>query len=315
MSQLIKLPNQSLSQIGNQLITEVSATPYEVRINRKNPACFVFLIDQSGSMESTWGNDDSQTKAEIVALQVNNAINELINICQKTEPEPRPYFDILAMGYGANGNEAEILWEGALKGRTFVKPADLKQNPTGNQGEIEIIRKTFKGQTTVKIPVPFWFSAVANSLTPMGSAFDKCTELLTEWTAQNPTSFPPIVLNITDGEQTDCKDDELLNKAYHLKQTNTLYGNTLLFNVHISSHKEDAVLFPERKSDLPNVAHCELLYKMSSVLPTPFKKRIAHEIKKKDLMETTEFVAMTFQASVGDLTKCLDIGTKTIQPY
>jgi uncharacterized protein YegL len=163
--------------------------------------------------------------------------------------------------------------------------------------------------------VPFWFSAVANSLTPMGNAFDECTQLLTEWTTAHPTSFPPIVLNITDGAQTDCKDDELIQKAYQLKQTTTLYGNTLLFNVHISSQKESAVLFPERKSDLPDVAHCDLLYKMSSVLPTPFKKRIAHEIKKKDILEDTEYVAMTFQASVGDLTKCLDIGTKTIQPY
>jgi hypothetical protein len=45
MSQLIKQQNQSLSQIGNQLISEVSVTPYDVRVNRENPACFVFLID------------------------------------------------------------------------------------------------------------------------------------------------------------------------------------------------------------------------------------------------------------------------------
>ena len=52
---------------------------------------------------------------------------------------------------------------------------------------------------------------------------------------------------------------------------------------------------------------------MSSILPLAFKQRIAHEVKQTDLKENTDYVAMTFQASVGDLIKCLDIGTKTIQ--
>ena len=206
MQSLQKTTSQSLSQIGENILIEMQTADYDTRINRDRPACFVFLIDQSGSMKDNWGGDTSKSKAEMVALYVNNAMNELINACQKTEPEPRHYFDISVIGYGQKSEEAQILWEGNLAGKTFVSPAELKQNPTDNNGEIEVIRRTFKGETKVKIPVVYWFSPVATSLTPMGSAFDKCTEILNEWTAQHANSFPPIVINITDGEQTDCQD-------------------------------------------------------------------------------------------------------------
>ena len=67
----------------------------------------------------------------------------------------------------------------------------------------------------------YWFSPLAASLTPIGSAFDKCTEILNDWTTQHANSFPHIVINITDGQQTDDEPDELLEKAYQLRQTKT----------------------------------------------------------------------------------------------
>jgi uncharacterized protein YegL len=313
MQSLQKSTSQSLSQIGENILIETQTADYETRINRDRPACFVFLIDQSGSMKDNWGGDTSKSKAEMVALYVNNAMNELINACQKTEAEPRHYFDIAVIGYGQKSEEAQILWEGNLAGKTFVSPAELKQNPTGNNGEIEVVRRTFKGETKVKIPVVYWFSPVAASLTPMGSAFDKCTEILNDWTSQHANSFPPIVINITDGEQTDCQPDKLLEKAYQLRQTKTHYGKTLLFNVHISVSTEQSVVFPESMDELPQNKQSRLLYDMSSMLPMAFKQRIATEVKKTDLRESTEYVAMTFQASVSDMIKCLDIGTKTIK--
>ncbi len=83
-----------------------------------------------------------------------------------------------------------------------------------------------------------------------GSAFDKCTEIL--WTSQHANSFPHIVINITDGEQTDCQPDQLLEKVYQLHQNKTHYGKTLLFNVHISASTEQSVIFPESMSELPH---------------------------------------------------------------
>jgi uncharacterized protein YegL len=304
--------NNSLSQIGSELISNTVLKPYDTRISRDRPACFVFLIDQSGSMSGSWGANADKSKAEIVADYVNNAINELINVCQKSDPKPLHYFDICVIGYGQS-ETAQILWEGNLAGKTFVSPADLKENPTGNQGEIEVERKTFKGVSIVKIPVSYWFTPVAASLTPMGSALDLCAEILTDWTDQHQNSFPPIVINITDGEQTDCENDELIEKAYHLKQSKTLYGNTLLFNIHITDDEADAVLFPLAISELPDNEQCHTLYNMSSNLPEIFNRRVAHEIKKVDLSSNTQYVAMAYQASISQFVKFLDIGTKTVK--
>ncbi len=313
MTQIQKATTTELSKTGDSILLDTSLRPYQVRISRERPGCFVFLIDQSGSMRSSWGNDRSKSKADLVALYVNNALNEVINICQKSEPEPRPYFEVCVIGYGMNNEQSEILWTGNLAGQTFITPAELKRNPTGNGGEIEVTRKTFKGETKVKIPVPFWFSPQAGSLTPMGDAFDRSKNILSDWVRLHPDSFPPIVINITDGEQTDCNDNELLKKAHSLKQIKTLYGNTLLFNAHISGTNDAAILFPESEDDLPQDERCRQLYEMSSMLPEIFKRRIAATIKKTDLSEDTGYVAMTYQGSVGDLTRFLDIGTKTLE--
>ena len=51
---------------------------YSAEISRGNPTCFLFLIDQSGSMEDTFGGEYSgSTKADTKADAVANAINRL----------------------------------------------------------------------------------------------------------------------------------------------------------------------------------------------------------------------------------------------
>jgi Mg-chelatase subunit ChlD len=54
---------------------------------------------------------------------------------------------------------------------------------------------------TVKFPI--WFDPVANGGTPMCAALGRATTILQGWLAQHPDCFPPIVINITDGEATD----------------------------------------------------------------------------------------------------------------
>jgi uncharacterized protein YegL len=249
-----------------------------------------------------------------VALYLNENLNNLINISQKTEPDPRHYFDIAVIGYGQDSENAAIIWEAPLDKEIFVSPAQLRNNPTGFEGEKEQEVNVFGQIKKIKVPIPFWFLPIAKSLTPMGSAIDKCTEILTDWIAKHPASLPPIVINITDGEQTDCKDSELLQKAQKLKSLSTMYGNTLLINVHISSDIDQKVLFPQSKSELPQNNQSHLLYEMSSVMPRIFAKRIASEIHKKDLQENMSFVGMSFQASVSDMIKFLNIGTLTFKP-
>src|SRR5262249_27808138 len=81
--------------------------------------------------------------------------------------------------------------------------------------------------------------------------------------AQHPTSFPPIVFNITDGEATD---GDPTNAADLVKNLTTNDGNILLFNVHVSSTQAAPVQFPDNETGLPD-NFARLLFRISSPLP------------------------------------------------
>src|SRR5438876_5714143 len=54
---------------------------------------------------------------------------------------------------------------------------------------------------TVKFPV--WFDPYSKGGTPMCAALKEATKITETWCQEHPNGFPPIVINITDGEATD----------------------------------------------------------------------------------------------------------------
>ena len=51
---------------------------YSAEISRVNPTCFLFLIDQSGSMAESWGGESGKTKAQGVADAINRLLQTLV---------------------------------------------------------------------------------------------------------------------------------------------------------------------------------------------------------------------------------------------
>jgi len=51
--------------------------------------------------------------------------------------------------------------------------------------------------------LPVWFDAVAQGNTPMNAAFSAVVAPLRAWVSQHSASFPPIIINLTDGAYTD----------------------------------------------------------------------------------------------------------------
>ena len=51
---------------------------YTAEISRVNPTCFLFLIDQSGSMAESWGGEAGKTKAQGVADAINRLLQTLV---------------------------------------------------------------------------------------------------------------------------------------------------------------------------------------------------------------------------------------------
>src|SRR5437867_3698568 len=57
--------------------------PYSAKINRANPSCFLFVIDESGSMDELM--ESGRSKAQFVADVLNKTLAELIPRCTKAD--------------------------------------------------------------------------------------------------------------------------------------------------------------------------------------------------------------------------------------
>lgn len=61
--------------------------PYSAEISRANPSCFVFVIDQSGSMGDAFGGASSsgRSKAQELSDVLNRLLQNLVTRCAKGE--------------------------------------------------------------------------------------------------------------------------------------------------------------------------------------------------------------------------------------
>jgi len=101
--------------------------PYSAEISRKNPTCFLFLIDQSGSMNDPFGTGESKKrKADGVADAINNMLRELGIRCAKDEGI-RDYFHVGVIGYGSHVGPA---FGGSLRGKDLVFISQVAESRT-----------------------------------------------------------------------------------------------------------------------------------------------------------------------------------------
>lgn len=273
--------------------------PYSAEVSRGNPSCFLFLIDQSGSMADSWGGGTAgQKKADGVADVINRFLQNLTIRCAKAEGV-RDYYDVGVIAYGAQAGPA---FAGALAGKDLVAISEVAMTPARIE---ERTKKESDGaggvlERTVKFPV--WFDPVASGGTPMCQALGRAHMVLSRWLQQHPSCFPPIVINITDGEPTD---GDPTAAAESLMQLSSADGNALLFNVHISSHGAAPIEFPDNDEALPD-EHARLLFKISSRLPEVHRSAAAQE--GIPVSENTRGFA--FNADMVSLVRFLDIGTR-----
>ena len=271
---------------------------YTAEISRKNPSCFLFLIDRSGSMADPFGEDAKRRKSDQVADVINRLLQNLIIKCAKQEGV-RDYYHIGVIGYG---NQVGPAFAGALAGKELVPISEVANTPARIE---ERTKKTDDGaggitDQTVKFPV--WFDPVAHGGTPMCQALTQAQSIMQGWTSQHPHGFPPVVINISDGEPTDGDPSA---PAEALMQTSSSDGNVLLFNIHISSESGAAILFPDAEDALPD-DHARLLFNVSSRLPEFLRTLVQQE----GIAVSDNTRGFAFQADLVTLIKFLDIGTR-----
>lgn len=281
--------------------------PYTAQITRNTPTAFIFLVDQSVSMKRTTTlNGEQMSLAEAVARIVNAQINELIYRCIKTT-EIRHYYDIAVIGYG---HEVYSGWNGVLAGRDFVSPEELKNNPF-KKITVKEEKRTRKGTMIKEVEKVQWLEARCDgNWTHVHKAFDKAKFLLDQWMKEHHEKdcYPPTIINITDGQFTQVTREQVVQQANELKAMFTNDGNVLLWNIHITPNNLEQVLLPIGKDELKGDKYSELLYDMSSLLPTRYNQAIA-DIRGDSV--DARHVAMATNTDMTTLIQLMDIGTPT----
>jgi len=156
-------------------------------------------------------------------------------------------------------------------------------------------------EVTVKMPI--WFEPVASGGTPMAEAMQLSQEILQDWIGQNPNAYPPIVINITDGEANS--NDAAAAAAKALSSLSTTDGNVLLLNCHISAHAASPIVFPDSDAALPD-QYARLLFNMSSALP----EKLILTARSEGYMIGDKARGFAFNADLVELIRFLDIGTR-----
>lgn len=289
-----------LSQVLDGAQSASKAKPYTAEISRKNPAAIMFLLDQSGSMGGTTSFEGMNMKfSEALARIINQFLEELINKCTR-EDGVRPYFDLSIWGYNSSVQNLFYNAEGA----DWISTGSLAS--IAANVEISVTRLIRGNEVVKQVQKKEWIKASAGGLTSMNEMFDKAKELLESWIHAHPDSYPPIVINISDGAATDGSDESLQEKAHQIRSLSTSNGQVLLINVHLSGYG-DSVIFPHHRDELAGNASQHLLYDLSSVLPDSFYPEIAL-LKGED--QFNQYVGMASNVSVGELVKVLNIGTQ-----
>lgn len=273
--------------------------PYTAEISRANPTCFLFLIDQSGSMSDPFGGAEAgKRKADVLADVINNLLQTIVLRCVKGE-EVRDYFHVGVIGYG--GSAAPAL-AGALAGKDLVTVSELANNQAREETRSRKEYDGAGGLTEQTVRMPIWFDPVASGKTPMCQALSLAKSLLTRFLAERPNCHPPVVMNITDGEATDGDPTPAMKEITSLKSND---GQVLLMNIHLSSQSGPPIVYPSTSDGLPD-QYAQMLFGASSELTSGMREYASSQ----GLVLSPGARAFVFNSDPVTLIQALEIGTK-----
>ena len=272
---------------------------YIAEISRANPACILFLLDQSGSMSEGFclPGEPPISKAVGVSMAINRLIAEFV--VQSTRgAEVYDHLHVGVITYGGEGVGHPPHFNG-LRGLAEVAETPLRVETRTQEafdGAGGIIRK--------EIQVPVWFDPQAMGGTPMCQAMAMARTTIQSWSESHPGSFPPIIMNITDGEATD---GDPLQALMDIQSCGTQDGPALTFNVFLADGHGRGSAYPSGSQHLP-AGPLRSLVEGSSVLPEPMRRRA------EDLGDGVRLVpgarGVLIQAGIVDLVRFLNIGSR-----
>jgi hypothetical protein len=272
---------------------------YGAEISRQNPGCIVFLVDQSGSMDEAMAGATGQRKKEAVADAINRLLYNLVLRCSR-EDGVRPYFDLGVWTYRGSATVERAF------SADLVSVADIAEHPKRMEKRRRRAPDGAGGVYEQEFELPIWFEPLAEGRTPMHAAFSAAVGPLRQWLSQHSASFPPVIINLTDGVYTDQNPAPV---ARELTQMGTADGNVLLFNCHVSEKPDVTVTFPDAAQGAGLSGLKRELFDISSPLPEP----MARHARAKGYQIGAGARGYAYNADFVTLIDFLDVGTRAVQ--
>src|SRR5262245_12758666 len=210
--------------------------PYQAEISRENPTCFLFVIDQSGSMDEM--TEAGRSKADFVADVLNKTLYTFVTSCSKADGV-RNYFDVGVVAYG--GSEVASGFGGALSGGILHPINAISEHTLRVEERQKKVDDGAGGIVQLKTKFPVWFDPKSAGGTPMRAALSQTRTAVADWCEAHRGSYPPTILHVTDGQSTDGTPEEV---ADALRQISTKDGQALLFNLHVTAGGGPEIVFP-----------------------------------------------------------------------
>jgi hypothetical protein len=272
--------------------------PYTAQISRTNPACLLFLIDQSKSMDEPAVGVTGQTKAMVVADAINRLIQNIVLRSAKADGV-RDYFRVGVIGYG-KGIKAGL--GGSAPFDVLVPVSKVANSPLRVEKRTKLVPDGVGSVFEQEVKFPVWFDAEASGQTPMCEAFAAAGLAVKGFVEEFRDAYPPMVLNLTDGLPSDGNPQEY---ARIIRNLTTSDGATLLFNLLISSKPVPADFFPASEERFTDTCS-KLLFRMSSVLPP----KLWEAAKAEGHAMKPQARGVVINADPTAIVRFLDIGTR-----
>ena len=316
--------------------------PYTASIDRSNPGCLLFLVDQSRSMAQSLAGQRDQSKMAAAADAVNRVVDNIAQRCSQGM-EVRDYFHIGILGYG---NARALTYEEVISGDYIYTIAESEERtgytkeagkynpqvdgPIHEESIISVFPETGPEWPFVSISevinvakleerqvrehdsdgriveltrqMPVWLQPHAGMETPMCQGLAHAFSAVEAWISQHPDSFPPIVINISDGEATDGDPEPFAREIMGLRSND---GNALVFNCHLSGDSAIPIQYPDDESGLPD-DHARKMFRMSSLMPGSCLEYAS----RLGISTSAESRCCVFNADLVTLVQFLDIGTR-----
>lgn len=282
---------------------------YTQTITRQNRGAILIAIDCSLSMSERINfNNLNISKAEAVALICNYILDELLALATRGR-EVRNYYDIAVLGYHDDVVESMLPTpnDGFVAIDTLATYCPPPKNISFDQFHYN---RPVGGATFTLHP---WITPQISGTTPMYKALLRIEELVEEWCQrpENQNSFPPIVLNITDGEYSDGTTEDMLTVADNIKSLSTAGGKTLLLNIQLSTHdSKGGFAFPEEHGFYSICPYRRMLFHMSSTLPQNMEPLVKELINP---LSYGPYRCVAFNASINELFMILNIGSQSVR--